>query len=183
MNPFKQWRWLVALGAVFVPAVALGTVTLPFTFTSGTLIKAGDVNANFTALKTAVDQLQAQKPVVLNTFVEGPVTVDGTVLNGWLAGVGAITVSAGSKVHVSVALLRTPGVGSIILTPSYRSGSGGLPLETGPEVTVGTSYTNVEHVFTIPTTGSYEFGIVADDLSCSVCSASKVSVVATIYPP
>jgi hypothetical protein len=54
----KSWRWLVALGAVFVPAVALGSLTLPYTFVSGTAIKAAEVNANFTAVKTNVDGLE-----------------------------------------------------------------------------------------------------------------------------
>src|SRR5262245_15139906 len=62
MNIKNHWRWLVALGAVFVPGIALGAVTIPFTFQSGTLIRAADMNANFTALKNAVDQLQPIAP-------------------------------------------------------------------------------------------------------------------------
>lgn len=52
-----SWRWLVALGAVFVPAVVTGALELPFTFKSGSAIKASEVNANFEALRAKIDSL------------------------------------------------------------------------------------------------------------------------------
>ncbi|HEX2872930.1 MAG TPA: type VI secretion system tube protein Hcp [Polyangiaceae bacterium] len=53
----NSWRWLVALGAVFVPAVVTGALELPFTFKSGRPIKASEVNANFEALRAKLDSL------------------------------------------------------------------------------------------------------------------------------
>ncbi len=53
----NSWRWLVALGAVFVPAVVTGALELPFTFKTGGAIKASEVNANFAALAGKIDAL------------------------------------------------------------------------------------------------------------------------------
>jgi len=58
-----KWRWLVALGAVFVPAVVTGAVTVPHTFSSGTPIHAAEVNENFEALRAKLDALSGQGPV------------------------------------------------------------------------------------------------------------------------
>ena len=46
------WQWLGALGAVLVPAVVTAALTLPNTFTAGTVIKSADMNANFAAVVT-----------------------------------------------------------------------------------------------------------------------------------
>jgi hypothetical protein len=54
----RHWRLLGILGALFVPAAALAAVTIPFTFAPSTPIRASEVNANFAALKEAVDNLQ-----------------------------------------------------------------------------------------------------------------------------
>ena len=51
------WRWLGALGAVFVPALVMAALELPFTFKSGGAIKASEVNANFEALAGKIDAL------------------------------------------------------------------------------------------------------------------------------
>jgi type VI protein secretion system component Hcp len=53
----KKWRWLVAAGAVFVPGIVSGALSLPFTFKAGDPIRAADVNANFAALQTRLDAL------------------------------------------------------------------------------------------------------------------------------
>jgi type VI protein secretion system component Hcp len=53
----KKWRWLVAAGAVFVPGIVSGALSLPFTFKSGDPIRAADVNANFAALQSRLDAL------------------------------------------------------------------------------------------------------------------------------
>lgn len=52
------WPWLVAAGAVFVPATVLGALTIPNSFTAGTPIKASEMNENFAAIKEAVDKKQ-----------------------------------------------------------------------------------------------------------------------------
>lgn len=55
------WRWLVAAGAVFVPATVLGAMTIPHTFTAGTPIKAAEMNENFAAIEEELDKKQ-EKP-------------------------------------------------------------------------------------------------------------------------
>jgi type VI protein secretion system component Hcp len=59
----RHWRWLVAVGAVFVPAAVMGASTLPFTFSSGTPIRAAEVNANFEALQAKLDAVSGQGSV------------------------------------------------------------------------------------------------------------------------
>jgi len=53
----KKWRWLVALGALFVPGIVSGALSLPFTFSAGQPIRASEVNANFEALRAKLDGL------------------------------------------------------------------------------------------------------------------------------
>ena len=54
--------------AFTVLGVALA-VTIPNAFTSGQVVSSAQVNANFTALKTAVDALEAKKVVAFNYTV------------------------------------------------------------------------------------------------------------------
>jgi hypothetical protein len=149
MNITKHWRWAVAAAAIFVPAVAAGAVTIPFSFTSGTVIKAADVNANFTALKTAVDTLQAvQKPTLATaydgslfslTFVSGQ--PNPWVSPAWVTGTADVAVPANGKVEAdaTVTLLAdtfaalAPAV-QIQLMMCYRVGTGTptIPLAPGP---------------------------------------------------
>lgn len=64
----KKWRWLGVLGAVFVPAIVVASVNVPFTFTSGTPIRASEMNANIQALKTAIDGEGAVAPAAMGTL-------------------------------------------------------------------------------------------------------------------
>jgi type VI protein secretion system component Hcp len=71
----RHWRWLVALGAVFVPGIVSGALELPFTFKAGNAIKASEVNANFEALRARLDALSSgAAPVAVGT-----VTLDGVL--------------------------------------------------------------------------------------------------------
>ncbi len=55
-----SWKWLLACGAVFVPASVLA-VSIPNSFSPGTPIKSDEVNTNFTTLETAVTDLENKK--------------------------------------------------------------------------------------------------------------------------
>ncbi len=50
----------VAFSMLVAAVVYAGNVTLPYAFTAGTTARAAEVNANFQAVKTAVDDNQAQ---------------------------------------------------------------------------------------------------------------------------
>jgi type VI secretion system secreted protein Hcp len=71
----RHWRWLVALGAVFVPAAVMGAGTLPFSFSAGTPIRAAEVNANFDALRTRLDALEGATPAMAPVI--GTLTMPG----------------------------------------------------------------------------------------------------------
>jgi type VI protein secretion system component Hcp len=70
----KKWRWLVAFGAVLVPGIVSGALTLPFTFSPGNPIRASEVNANFEALRAQLDAL-SNAPVLPSV---GTLTLAGT---------------------------------------------------------------------------------------------------------
>lgn len=76
----QSWRWLVALGGIFVPAVVMGALKLPFTFKSGDAIKASEVNANFETLAAKIDAASgsALNPVV-GTFTLAGVFSDAPI--------------------------------------------------------------------------------------------------------
>jgi hypothetical protein len=57
-------RW-VGLWALGLTAFLFMGVSIPHTFVAGTSIRAADVNANFAALKTAVDALEAGAPLAV----------------------------------------------------------------------------------------------------------------------
>jgi hypothetical protein len=66
----KSWKWLVAMGAVFVPATLLAAVDIPNTFSAGTPIRAAEMNANFNALETFVNDLET----TVNGKADSPAT-------------------------------------------------------------------------------------------------------------
>lgn len=55
----RNWRWLVALGAMLVPGIVAGAIELPHTFKAGTPIKASEMNENFAALAAKLDATSA----------------------------------------------------------------------------------------------------------------------------
>ena len=85
----NNMKWFL-VGAITVTAglSVMATVNIPNTFTASTPIKAADINANFSSLKTAVDALQASPGLSLPFSdsstnkvafaVENTITNDGT---------------------------------------------------------------------------------------------------------
>ncbi|HEY2404820.1 MAG TPA: hypothetical protein VGI10_02410 [Polyangiaceae bacterium] len=202
MKITRHWRWLIATGAIFVPAVALGTVTIPFSFTSGTVIKAADMNSNFSAFKTAVDALQAQKPIVVSSWdaaatTNGPGGGDPAFIpdptgagSTFWRGTAATSVPAGATVSVSVTFLpinqggtmrmaacAVPSSGSFLNSPTHFF----TPASPTDTSAVASMEVRIQHVFTIATAGSYRFGLCNVTLM-AISQASNISAIATVYP-
>jgi hypothetical protein len=184
-------RWGIALAGVFVPAIAAGALTLPYTFTSGTAIRAAEVNANFAAIKAKVDALEAAKPFVIEKYDAGPVPVPDIVnqplaAGWWIVGTSPTSVVAGSKVFLHSSFDLTGSVYWYDTAPCYRVGTTvtlGEQLRHFKSTTLSSFYT--QDVFTIPTTGSYEFGLCADiDVGGAPdASARRVHTAAVIWGP
>jgi hypothetical protein len=72
----------VAISALGIYALAL---SIPNTFSAGTSISSGQVNANFAAVKTAVDALEAKFPVSAANLAALPAVTAANLQNGWAA--------------------------------------------------------------------------------------------------
>ena len=99
---------LLALASA--PARA-STVTLPNTFTAGTTAKAGEVNANFTAVKTSVDD-NASKIGTLQTSTTANSSAITTLQTSTSANASAITTlqtTTGDNTSRIAALEADPG--------------------------------------------------------------------------
>jgi hypothetical protein len=73
----------VAVSALGIYALAM---SIPNTFSAGTSISSGQVNANFTAVKTAVDALAAKFPVSAANLAAPAAFTIAALLNGWTGG-------------------------------------------------------------------------------------------------
>jgi hypothetical protein len=112
------------LAVVVVATVALGSsLTLPFTFTAGTTARASDVNANFQAVKAAVDDNATR----LSTLETLPALVAPTLLGGWSDVAGAFARTGYFKdgmgiVHLRGMVRRTSGTQTVVfnLPAGYR---------------------------------------------------------------
>jgi hypothetical protein len=94
-----------------------GSVTLPFNFTAGTTARASEVNANFAAVKTAVDDnntritaLETITPVAAPTFFSGWSNVGGSWMTAgyWKDSMGIV--------HIRGLVRMAPGTAGNIFT-------------------------------------------------------------------
>ncbi len=53
----KHYAWIASLLFFFVTTISIGTITVN-TFTGGTPISASNMNANFTTIKTTIEELE-----------------------------------------------------------------------------------------------------------------------------
>lgn len=112
------------LGAALVATGLWGmAVTIPNTFTSGEALSSAKLNENFTALKTAVDALEAAVPGKQNrvsgTCAEGryirSVNEDGTVVCGNPGAFGQVRADGSLRGGLNVAAV-TKGTGEYCIT-------------------------------------------------------------------
>ncbi len=110
-----------ALGAAIV-AVGLGAmaVTIPNTFSSGQVISAAQVNANFTALKTAVDALEAPGSVNTAKIADNAVTAAKIADEPGQAQsfTGATTTLDGTVQVVRSVTITPPAAGFVLIVTS-----------------------------------------------------------------
>lgn len=78
MNKLKSLSFTVAILLAFLSFAEAGEVAIPNTFTSGTPAKADEVNENFNAVKSSVDDndsrittLESFKPIAMGYIGEG----------------------------------------------------------------------------------------------------------------
>ena len=67
---------MVALGTISAVTVNRSALTIPFTFTNGTVADADQVNANFTAIETAVNDNDSRIVMLEATSLESPLSAD-----------------------------------------------------------------------------------------------------------
>jgi type VI protein secretion system component Hcp len=73
----RQWRWLVALGAILVPGIVAGAFSVPHQFEAGTPIRASEMNENFDALSAKLDAIgKPAAPVQVGMFTLEGVLAD-----------------------------------------------------------------------------------------------------------
>ena len=123
---------LLVAAFLIVPGAIAGPVTLPHTFTAGTTAVAAQVNANFAALATEVNDNDARITFLEDAAVVGDVetlcSMRGTVAaNGTIVTGGGFTVSKGGPGQYTLtfaipffdepAVLLSPHAGT---SPTYR---------------------------------------------------------------
>lgn len=111
------------ISTLVVTAVAFGSsVTIPYSFTAGTTARASEVNTNFAAVKTAVDDNDAR----ITAIQAAPVYTAPAFLTGWsnvgfgwsVAGFAKDTLGF---VHIRGLIKQSGGTGNIfVLPPGYR---------------------------------------------------------------
>ncbi len=126
----KSWRWLVAGAAVFVPGIVSGALALPFTFSTGTAIKAADVNANFEALRARLDAISA--PGSALPPVIGSITMTGVLSaapirkfsQSLTVAASQVGTGAGSAepVFSNIQITRDLGTGSAAVINAFNQG-------------------------------------------------------------
>ena len=135
----NNMKWFL-VGAISVTAglSVMATVNIPNTFSAGTPIKAADVNANFSSLKTAVDALQAT-PVTAPLNLEKPGANVLTVTGGG-SGVGGSAAIANSSLLLSntnqsagiAAYMLSYGADATLIVAKGGSANGQLIKGFGP---------------------------------------------------
>lgn len=119
----RQSLKALLISTCVVSAIAFGSsVTIPYNFFSGTPARAAEVNANFAAVKSAVDDNDAR----ITAITAAPAYTAPTFLTGW-SNVGAGWMPAGytkdalGVVHLRGLIKKSGGTGNIFQLPTgYR---------------------------------------------------------------
>ncbi len=163
-----------ALGAIIVASglSVWAAVSIPNTFVAGTVIKSAEVNANFTALKTFVDALEANKQnLVSGTCAAGSsiraIATDGTV-TCQTDNVGGGSFSFGASVSGNSAgpglkVLVTGGLATAIYGESTTTGTGVLGKSAGGQGVYGWAVAGGDGVFGTASSGNGVSGNASGD--------------------
>ncbi len=183
---------IVALGE----AALASSVTTPNTFTPGTTAQASQVNANFSAIQTAVNDnasrittLEGQKRIVSKAFATGWGSQPGsTGADLFVSPTVSVTIAAGQQLEVTVS--ESLGVSTTASTMSfgicYQQGTGTVTrFETGyaQTATIPPGYTHLS-TFTLasPAAGTYSVGMCGSSTTpANIDLAGAGRVIATVY--
>jgi hypothetical protein len=188
-NKRKIGRWLGVLTAVLVPAIATAALTIPNTFTAGTVIKSADVNANFAAVATAVTADQTAVASLQTTVaslqtsvasLQATVTSQATTITSLQTTVSSLssTIAASPQI-VGFAFVEASsvvsfgGAGTTSAVASYGY-TGYMELTfTGKYP----SSINVNRVMIVGTPWEYNYG----SMDAGVISATPTSITIAVY--
>lgn len=155
-----------ALGAIIVASglSVWAAVTIPNTFTAGTVIKSAEVNANFSALKTFVDALETNKQTrVTATCAAGSsisaIATDGTVTceTDDVGGPGSFLFGSsisGSSAGPGLKVVVTGGLATAIYGESATTGTGVLGKSAGGQGVYGWAVAGGDGVFGTASSGN-----------------------------
>lgn len=197
-----------ALGAAIV-AAGLGAmaVTIPNTFNAGDVISASGINANFTAVKTAVDALEAPNSVTTAKIAANAVNKDKisdepgqnqavnsgtTALDGSIQVVQAVVINAPAAgfvlVSASAEVILSHTTGTASTVQFGVSATGGFTSDQDKTITLPTgaatgAYRQVaaaQKVFAV-SAGANTFNLLAQEINGAI-SIADVTLTAIYIP-
>ena len=78
----RQVVGLLTIVFLGIAVITYAAVNIPYTFSSGQTAKAGEVNANFNAVKTAIDALESRRTKILQFIHVGSSKIGSVRFSG-----------------------------------------------------------------------------------------------------
>jgi hypothetical protein len=185
-NKRKIGRWLGVMAAVLVPAIATAALTIPNTFSAGTVIKSADVNANFAAVAAAVNSDESTIVALQNSVAALQTTVNSLQTT--------VTSHTSAISSLQSAVAATPQ----IIGFAHFNGANGTIASFGGAGTTGVTpdpYYGYGFPWLLTFTGKYPAGLTAarltllatpevagySALDASVISVSSTAIAVEVY--
>ena len=116
------------IGGFLASGLGALAVNIPYTFNAGSPIKASDINANFSSVKTAVDALEASA-FSFGKFVGGSTTAPGLYMKNNGSGEGILGISeSNQKDTAGIRGVNSSSTGQVVGVTGEAYGS---PIGTG----------------------------------------------------